>query len=224
MKIRKYQSQDKQAVRKICADTGLQGKPIDPVFSDREIFSSVITDYYLDHEPEHAWVVEDQGKVVGYLLGCTNTKRFERIMATKIIPTTIAKTLKRCFIDGKYNNHQNTKKFLKWAATKAMFEMVEHPHDAPAHLHINLAQGYRSRRLGLDLLTNYENMLRENGINKYFGEVFSSESRRQEELYKRIGFEIFDKKPTTIFQNTLENKIYMMCITKSLTPEATPST
>ena len=47
----------------------LPGRPIDPVFQDRELFADYLTSYYTDIEPESCFVLEQNGRVVGYLLG-----------------------------------------------------------------------------------------------------------------------------------------------------------
>src|SRR5437588_12538382 len=69
VRIRPYRPEDREAVRRICADTGFLGRPIDPVFEDRELFADYLTSYYTDCEPESAFVLTVNGKVHGYLLG-----------------------------------------------------------------------------------------------------------------------------------------------------------
>ncbi|MCX7869289.1 MAG: hypothetical protein N2322_04990, partial [Terrimicrobiaceae bacterium] len=67
--VRPYRPEDRAAVRALCCDTGYLGKPIDPVFEDRELFADYLTSYYTDFEPESCFVLEQGGKVKGYLLG-----------------------------------------------------------------------------------------------------------------------------------------------------------
>src|SRR5438445_597293 len=67
--IRPYRASDRDAVRRLCCETGFLGKPIDPVFADRELFADFLTGYYTDWEPESAFVLETGGEVKGYLLG-----------------------------------------------------------------------------------------------------------------------------------------------------------
>src|SRR5258708_37278234 len=51
------------------------GEPIDWQWRDRESFADMFTGYYTDREPESAFVVEADGEVAGYLLGCVDTHR-----------------------------------------------------------------------------------------------------------------------------------------------------
>src|SRR5919108_5903995 len=68
--IRGYRRSDRDAVRKLCCETGFLGEPIDPVYEDRELFADFLTTYYTDHEPESSFVLEMDGEIRGYLLGC----------------------------------------------------------------------------------------------------------------------------------------------------------
>jgi len=56
--IRGYRRLDREAVRKLCCDTGFLGEPIDPVYEDRELFADFLTTYYTDHEPESCFLLE----------------------------------------------------------------------------------------------------------------------------------------------------------------------
>jgi hypothetical protein len=53
--IRGYRRSDREAVRKLCCDTGFLGDPIDPVYEDRELFADFLTTYYTDHEPDRVF-------------------------------------------------------------------------------------------------------------------------------------------------------------------------
>src|SRR5277367_5671216 len=67
--VRRYRPSDRDSVRALCCETGFLGNAIDPVFEDRELFADFLTDYYLRHEPDSAFVVTKNDRVQGYLLG-----------------------------------------------------------------------------------------------------------------------------------------------------------
>jgi RimJ/RimL family protein N-acetyltransferase len=73
--VREYRPEDRDAVRRICFETGLMGDTIAPQYSDLESFADMLTAYYTDAEPEGAWVAEADGKVVGYMLSCFDSKK-----------------------------------------------------------------------------------------------------------------------------------------------------
>ena len=63
--IRSYRPSDREAVRRLCCQTGFLGEPIDPVYEDRELFADFLTTYYTDHEPESSFVIEREGELYG---------------------------------------------------------------------------------------------------------------------------------------------------------------
>src|ERR1017187_5798231 len=67
--IRSYRASDREAVRRLCCQTGFLGEPIDPVYEDHELFADFLTTYYTDKEPESSFVLEINGEICGYLLG-----------------------------------------------------------------------------------------------------------------------------------------------------------
>ena len=67
--IRSYRKTDRDAVRRLCCQTGFLGTPIDPVYEDRQLFADFLTTYYTDWEPESSFVIEIDGEIRGYLLG-----------------------------------------------------------------------------------------------------------------------------------------------------------
>lgn len=210
--IRPFEKKDKQSIRDICADTGLWGKPIDPVFQDRNLFAKLIVDPYLKLEPEHALVVEDKGKVVGYMI---SSMKKDFGIKSKIQIAGLGAIMGLKFISGKYSNHAPSKNFVKWSFTQAMSQELNHPKNA-AHLHLNMLEDYRNINLGKKLLNEFEQMAKASNHTRYYGEVFSSNNRRFESLYNRLGFEIVDKKRCTIFGDAIKDDIYAMCITKKL--------
>src|SRR5271170_2227271 len=95
--IRPYRPEDRDAVRAICADTGFLGKPIDPVFEDRELFADYLTAYYTDAEPQSTVVCELDGEVKGYVMGSRFPKR-KSAYETRMLPGLVARGLWRCFM------------------------------------------------------------------------------------------------------------------------------
>jgi RimJ/RimL family protein N-acetyltransferase len=73
--IRRYETGDREAIRRICFETGYMGEPIDWLWRDRETFADLITRYYTDREPESIWVATRGSDVVGYLTGCVDSER-----------------------------------------------------------------------------------------------------------------------------------------------------
>jgi len=79
--IRSYRPTDRDAVRRLCCQTGFLGEPIDPVYEDRQLFADFLTAYYTDWEPESSFVLEISGEIRGYLLGSRKPLRNQRKVA-----------------------------------------------------------------------------------------------------------------------------------------------
>ncbi|MEJ2699910.1 MAG: hypothetical protein P8Z70_09665 [Desulfuromonadales bacterium] len=44
VRIRRFRQSDREAIRRICCDTGFLGAPIDAIYQDRELFADLLTD------------------------------------------------------------------------------------------------------------------------------------------------------------------------------------
>ena len=73
--VRPYAASDRAAVRDVCYRTGYMGEPIDWQWRDEPSFADMFCGYYTDGEPESALVLEVDGAVAGYLLGCVDSRR-----------------------------------------------------------------------------------------------------------------------------------------------------
>jgi len=67
--VRPYRTADRDDVRDVCFRTGFMGDPVGQQFRDRDAFAHLFCTWYLDHRPDTAWVVDDRGRAVGYLVG-----------------------------------------------------------------------------------------------------------------------------------------------------------
>ena len=85
-RIRAYERRDRAAVRHLCCETALRGEPVDSLFSDREVVADLLTRYYTDHEAQACWVAEGDGRVVGYLTGCLDRRRYLWVHSACVVP------------------------------------------------------------------------------------------------------------------------------------------
>ncbi|MBO6719080.1 MAG: hypothetical protein JJ913_14075 [Rhizobiaceae bacterium] len=140
--IRAYRPADRDAVRDICRKTAYRNRGSDSVFEDGELFADYWTRYYTDFEPESCLVVEEDGAVIGYLVGCTDAARHERVMARRIVPGILARAFWR-LATFRYRK-STTRRMLYWLVTRGWREQPELSlENYPAHYHCNiLRQGY----------------------------------------------------------------------------------
>ncbi len=213
VRVYKYQPGHREAVRRICCDTGFLGQPIDLIFRDRELFADLLTKAYLDYEPDWALIVESDGQVVGYLLGSVSP-RFQRNLMVCGFQT--ATRMLANWVTGKYSDHPRSERFVRWVLTKGMRELPKRPENA-AHLHMNLERSCRGSWRVLKILVGaFEELLRQSGRDRYYGQFFSCPERHPENVYSCYGLTFFDKQLTTIFQPEIPDPTFVICMEKRL--------
>ena len=209
--IRKYKSEDKKQVRELCCKTGFLGKPIDEIFEDHEWFADLNTKYYLKYEPDSCFVAETDGKIIGYVLGCKNPRKFALFFYFFIAFPLFIKALVKCLI-GKYD--KKNREFISRLILRGSKERPKRPKKA-GHLHVNIKDGYRGFGIGRALVESLFYYLLERGVKRVYGELTFIENRQTKELYTKHGFLIYDKKPTTIWGEKVKNA-YLMTILMDL--------
>jgi GNAT superfamily N-acetyltransferase len=211
--IRRYRPEDRAAVRQICCDTGLMGDTIDPHFGSPELFADYWMNYYTDFEPESAFVAELDGKVIGYLVGCVDTSIQQETQSDIIVP----KIRRRLLMFG-YKIDRRFFSFV-WRYLRSMWrgEFVEESiTDYPAHLHMNIAEGYRSQGLGSRLLSEYFEYLRQNKVRGvHLGTTTGN--KLAVPFYKKWGFRLVSSRPLTIYDGIVPEKVEELFFTRETT-------
>jgi ribosomal protein S18 acetylase RimI-like enzyme len=212
VRIRNYWESDRQAIHRLCCDTGFLGSPIDAVFQDRDLFAALFARPYLDQEPEWALVAEAQGQVIGYLLGSVG-KDFELARLRGDVQTACQMVFR--LATGRYARHPRSRQFIRWVLAAGFWEQPKHPRDA-AHFHFNIDKRYRGRGLGRRLWKVYEERLHSAGVQECYGAFFSWPQRRPESAYARYGFTVFDRRHTTLFAPEVAEPVECVCMHKRL--------
>jgi hypothetical protein len=163
--IRPYRATDRPVVRDIACRTAFRNAGSDAVFEDRELFADYWTRYYTDVEPGAIWIADREGQVVGYLCGCTNSRRFVRQMAGQIVPRVLAGAGWR-LATGRYRR-SSSRRFLRWVMWRAWRETPPVPLDVyPAHLHVNLIRGGYGEGLFSRLIMVFLDSLAAQGVER----------------------------------------------------------
>ncbi len=177
--IRPFKTEDRSAVRDIAYRTAFRrrGERIFPGLA--KPVADYLTLYYTDHEPRHTWVLENEGRVTGYLLGCSDTQRYIRLMATRVIPLIL------CAIPLyllKSESKDTTGRFMKWFLLHSWREVPSVPvREFPAHCHFNLLPGSYGLMYASRLLLAFLEQLNEREIQ---GVHFAVTERERRGAYK----------------------------------------
>jgi len=209
--VRPYEARDREAVRRLCCETGFLGKPIDPVFEDREMFSDYLTSYYTDVEPESCFVLEHEGIVKGYLLGSRKPFR-QQIHSIFLNGSLFLRALVR------YRGYQPaTREFIAWILKNSWKEVPATPRRT-AHFHFNVlpeAQGVAGTRT---LMNAYFAYLESKGEKSVFGQMVTFESRRGAKVLERYGFRVLERRQLTKWKDKHPEPVYLTTVIKQLTP------
>src|SRR5437764_6756348 len=128
--IRGCRESDREAVRKLCCDTGFLGEPIDPVYEDRELFADFLTTYYTDHEPGSCFLLEVDGEIRGYLLGSRKLLQ-NHLYALSQNVCLFFPALTRYF-----RSHKSLAHFIRWRFCNVCAEWPPRPRRTH-HFHFN---------------------------------------------------------------------------------------
>jgi hypothetical protein len=213
--IRKYRAADREAVRKICCDTGFLGKPVDAIFQDRELFADFLTAYYTDVEPESSVVLEVGGEVHGYILGSRFPKKQAAYHRRAILPRALKLLWRLAF---RYN--ANSRRYVWWLLARGRKETPLTP-AGMAHFHINMypaAKNVQRTRAMLDYFFDY---LVANGEKAVYGQMVVFESRRGARMFARYGFELKDDVEVTKYRRYVDTPVFLFTVVKDLTAGAT---
>jgi GNAT superfamily N-acetyltransferase len=211
--IRKYKSEDREALRKICYDTGLMGEPIDPYFGCMELFADYWMNYYTDYEPESAFVAEIDGKIIGYLVGCKDTSTQQEVQNNEIMPL-----IRRKLFTLKYGISRQFFNYM-WRYLRSMWRgefADERVGPFPAHLHMNLSDGCRGKGIGSKLVATYLDYLRENDI-KGVHLGTTTANKMAVPFYGKWGFQVASRRRLTMYDGILPGEVEELLFTREIT-------
>jgi len=210
MMVRTYQPDDRERVRFLCCATGFLGNPVDPLFSDRETFADFLTAYYTDAEPESAFVMEHEGEVLGYLLGCCYPAR-NRAYLMKVAPRLALRLLWR------YAGYPHaTREYVRWLFRRSWRETPPAPKEA-AHFHINLLPTAKSVAGTREMMDRFLLLASGRGCKSVFGQMVTRGERRASRMFERYGFRQINKREVTKFREHHDEPVFLCTVVKDLT-------
>jgi GNAT superfamily N-acetyltransferase len=169
----------------LCCRTGNDG---DPVAKERwQFFARIWITPYRQIAPQWTFVAVADDKVVGYLTGCPNSRKFRRqkffFCDLPLVIRTGARIMTASGDEWRYLKQVvGLAKGAEAAFPVGMHKLLRQ--DYLAHLHMNVEAGFRNQGVGRRLLTNYLDDLRRagvSGVHLYCG-------ARPLEFYQRMGF------------------------------------
>jgi GNAT superfamily N-acetyltransferase len=185
MTIRLYREEtDRAAMSEICMVTGAAGGDARPLYRDQELLPDIFAHPYTVFDPGLAFVADDGGRAVGYIVGTADTARFVKQFREQWLPRVAA-------------SHAPPPAPGRPPAGRdeAMSGLLHEPErmivpelaDYPAHLHIDLLPGYQGRGGGRALMTAFLAAARRAGADRVHLGMLRSNVQAGA-FYARMGF------------------------------------
>jgi ribosomal protein S18 acetylase RimI-like enzyme len=195
--IRPYAPKDRDDVFRVCHKTGYFGEDASLHFKDTVLFGTIFVSYYIDVEPENAFVATDDDRTVGYIVGTADTLAQKASFDRAVMP----KILKRLFTSTVFR-HPADALFLLGLRGYEDFEETLYSenllNDYPAHLHINLMAGYQRRGLGEQLIHTFEDHMRQKGV-PGIHLVTSTLNTKAVPFYDKLGYRVVKELPNFLW-------------------------
>jgi len=192
--IRPYRSADRDAVYEVCVRTGDAGGDASGQYPD-DLLPDIYAGPYLYLEPGLSFVLDDNGRAVGYVLGTADTARFVSRYRSEWLPK----------LAGRYRTPTGppTSPVAQLVALLYQPErmLVDQLASYPAHLHIDLLPDYQRSGYGRRLIETLLQALARVGAEGVHLAVAGSNIGAQE-FYRRVGFdevEVAGAPPSTLY-------------------------
>lgn len=207
--VRKYHASDRDSVRALCCETGFLGSPIDPVFEDRELFADFLTEYYLRHEPDSAFVLVKNNRLQGYLLGSRHPLKhqFHSLFQNFFHGAQIIRRYRG------YN--RESRQYIHWLISKAWREVPPAPRSI-GHFHINLLPAAKSIQICRQFLETYLRHLYDHGVKQVHAQMVIFDGRRGLKLFERYGFKVLNQSEITKYRQFTNQTVYLCTVVKDL--------
>ncbi len=189
-RFRPYRAEDRLRVRALAVATAEGGRPSS--FPDPELLADLLTDYYLEDEPGSTLVAEEEGRLLGYLTGCLDTRRYLRRMTLRVAPRAFA----RAFLRGSFFRPAVLRRL--WRDAKGARRAGGYRRRAleryPAHLHVNVAEAGRRSGVGRELVERFcARAAAAKAAGVHLGVLADNAGARA--FYERLGFGLLETVP-----------------------------
>ncbi len=194
MTIRPGTHADADAIERICLVTGRVGQDATGAYGDDAVLSDVYATPYLFGPSSFCLVWEDNGKVLGYVLGASDTREFQKWFVEEWWPGAGASREPRTDMD----------RDLFKAAANPTRMLVDEVDRYPAHLHIDLLPEAQGKGAGRALIEACVELQRDRGI-PGLHLVAENANEVARAFYPRVGFEALRTfSGVTLFARTIE--------------------
>jgi ribosomal protein S18 acetylase RimI-like enzyme len=171
---------------RVCLETGDSGKDATHLHKLPELVGDIYVAPYVIHEPDLAYALLSDKRVVGYLLGVLDTRAFESLLVDKYWPLAKAK-----YQHFKTEIKDSDRELLK-DLDKQGFSDESLTAKYPSHLHIDIVEAHQGAGYGKSMIAFLLEELKAAGSTGVHLHMSASNDRARG-FYKKFGFvEVFE--------------------------------
>ncbi len=203
-RIERYQAQHRRQIVEIMYDSALLGKSLAPAFTAVGFVELLFLRYYTQYEPESLWVaVTPDGGVIGYLLGCQDTRRQQQLFLKHIVPRLLPSFVVHG-VPWRRRNWVFLGRWL-WGLLLGDFRTAyagELCRKYPAHLHISVRKPWRRTGVGQALVERFCQQLVEAkvpGVHLHAYGPPPPASSGALQFFSQMGFRDWARRPVQLF-------------------------
>jgi ribosomal protein S18 acetylase RimI-like enzyme len=189
-RIRPYEPRDREAVRGICLSTAYGGEGEGVI--EPGLFVDLMIRAYTDFDAGVLWVVEREERVVGYLAGSFDERRFDRVQVWRVVPAAVARSLGRGLL--RRRNLWRLLARLPAFLAEGRKSAAADQGDYPGHLHVNLLPEVRRRWVGARLVERFLAEARSRGLPGVRAVVYGTNEPGRR-FFERLGFRPLSREP-----------------------------
>jgi len=211
--IRPYKTEDRGALRTLCCDVADRGGPIENFFPDRDAAADLLTKYYTDYEPQSTFVALSDGRLVGYVNGCMDNRRYGLVVFWLLTPPLLIKAFKRG-IFFRPQIQELLKGMLKnWRRAFVWRKSSFHSHQG--HLHIGIAADCRGQQVGQNLVRTLVDYAAGSGVGELTASVHDA-NKAAGIFFEAQGFVVRESYPMVLVRDGKEEHYHSLLYVKTI--------
>ena len=211
--IRAYKAEDRVSLRALSCDVADRGGPIENFFPDRDVAADMLTQYYTDYEPRSSFVALCDHRLVGYINGCMDNRRYGLVMFWLLVPSLLIKGFKRGIffrpeiLELLRGALKNWRRIFIWR--KKSFTSHQ------GHLHIGIADGFRGQQMGRNLVNALVGHAAGLGIAELAASVHGA-NKAAGDFFEAQGFVVRERYPMVLIRDGKEEHYHSLLYVKTI--------
>ncbi|MDX2403036.1 GNAT family N-acetyltransferase [Streptomyces microflavus] len=181
--LRPYRPEDRDALFDVCVRTGHEGGDSRHLYPDPDLLPNIFAAPYVALEPELAFVVEDGGRAVGYILGTADTASFVARYRAEWLPGLTSRYPAPVQPQDPATPAEMMTGLMHDPERMVLPELDNYP----AHLHIDLLPSHQRYGYGRALMETFLGALHRQGVPAVHLSMLTSNTAARA-FYDRVGF------------------------------------